>query len=63
MPRHVCRPSQDSLVWLGLMSREQLISPECSKHQILSFAKMQMQNASIYIYIYINVLMHNKLMW
>ena len=39
---HVFRPSQDSSVWLGLTSREQLMSPECSKHQVLSF----------YIYIY-----------
>ena len=34
---HVFRPSQDSSVWLGLTSREQLMSPECSKHQALSF--------------------------
>ena len=32
--RHVFRLSQDSSVWLGLTSREQLMSPECSKHQI-----------------------------
>ena len=38
--RHVFRPSQDSTVWLGLTSREQLMSSECSKHQVLSFAKM-----------------------
>ena len=38
--RHVFRPSQNSSVWLGLTSREQLMSPECSKHQVLSFAKM-----------------------
>ena len=37
---HVFRPSQDSSVWLWLTSREQLMSPECSKHQVLSFAKM-----------------------
>ena len=43
---HVFRPSQDSSVWLGLTSREKLMSPECSKHQVLSFA--------IYIYIYIH---------
>ena len=32
---HVFRPAQDSsVVWLGkLTSREQLMSPECSKHQ------------------------------
>ena len=35
---------QDSAVWLGLTSREQLMSPECSKHQVLR----------CYIYIYIN---------
>ena len=29
------RPSQDSSVLLGLANREQLISPECSKHQVL----------------------------
>ena len=38
--RHVFCPSQDSSVWLGLTSREQLMSPECCKHQVLSFAKM-----------------------
>ena len=38
--RHVFRSSQDSSVWLGLTSREQLISPECSKYQVLSFAEM-----------------------
>ena len=32
-------PSQDSSVWLELMSRAQLMSPECSKHQVLRFAK------------------------
>ena len=37
---HVLRPSQESSVWLGLMSREQLMSSECSKHQVLSFTKM-----------------------
>ena len=37
--RHVFRPSQGSSVWLGLTSRE-LMSPECSKHQVLSFAQM-----------------------
>ena len=38
--RHVFHPSLDSSVWLGLTSREQLMSPECSKHQVLRFAKM-----------------------
>ena len=33
-------PSHDLSVWLGLTSREQLMSPECSKHQVLSFVKM-----------------------
>ena len=33
------RPSQDSSVWLGLTSREELMSPECSKEQVLNFAK------------------------
>ena len=37
---HVFRPSQDASVWLGLTNREQLMSPESSKHQMLSFAKM-----------------------
>ena len=49
---HVFRPSQDSSVWLGLTSREQLMSPECSKHQVLSFAKMQIY---LYIHIYISL--------
>ena len=38
--RHVFRPSQNSSVCLRLTSRGQPISPECSKHQVLSFAKM-----------------------
>ena len=38
--KHVFRPSQDSSVWLGLTSRRQLMSPECSKHEVLGFAKM-----------------------
>ena len=38
--RHMCRPLQDSSVLLGLTSKEQLMSPECSKHQVLSLAKM-----------------------
>ena len=38
--RHVFRFSQGSSVWLGLTSKEQLMSPDCSKHQVLSFAKM-----------------------
>ena len=42
MHRHVFRPSHDSSVWLRLTSREQLIFPECLKHEVLSFAKMVM---------------------
>ena len=38
--RHVFHLPQDSPVRLGLTSREQLMLPECSKHQVLSFAKM-----------------------
>ena len=38
--RHVFRPSQDSLVWLALTRREYVMSPECTKHQVLSFTKM-----------------------
>ena len=41
--RQVFRPSQDSSMWLGLTSREQLMSPKCSKHHVLSFAKMQLR--------------------
>ena len=41
---HVFRSVQDSSVWLGLTSREQLMSPECSKHQVLSLAKMLVVN-------------------
>ena len=41
---HVFRPAQNSSVWLGLTSREQLISPECSKHQVLGLAKMLVVN-------------------
>ena len=37
---HVFRPFQDSSVRLGSTNREKLMSPECSKHQVLSFAKM-----------------------
>ena len=38
--RHVFSPSQDLLMWLQLTSTEKLMSPECSKHQVLSFFKM-----------------------
>ena len=31
--------AQDSSVWLELTSREQLMSLECSKYQVLSLAK------------------------
>ena len=37
---NVFRLAQDSSEWLGLTSREQSISPECSKHQVLNLAKM-----------------------
>ena len=36
---HTFGPSQDSSVWLRLTSREQLMSPECSKRQVLSFCE------------------------
>ena len=52
------RPVQDSLGWLGLMSREQLMSPECSKHQVLSFAKMLVVNKQKNI-LFSSVLMMN----
>ena len=42
--RHVFCLSQDLSVWLGLTSREQLMSLECSKHQVLSFAKTLVVN-------------------
>ena len=38
------RPAQDSSLWLGLTSRRQLMPPECSKHQVLSLAKMLVVN-------------------
>ena len=47
---HVFRPSQDSSVWVRLTSREQLISPECSKHQVL-----------IYIYVYVYIYIKNNI--
>ena len=46
--RHVLRPAQYSSVWLGLPSREQLMSPECSKHQVLSLTKMLVVNKQKY---------------
>ena len=46
------RSSQDSSVWLGLTSREQLMSSERSKHQVLSFAKMFMRVAvSVFLFL------------
>ena len=36
---HTFGPSQDSSMWLRLTSRQQLMSPECSKHQVLSFCE------------------------
>ena len=54
--RHVFHPAQDSSVWLGLTSREQLMSPECSEHQALSLANIYYSEGFkvllIYIYIY-----------
>ena len=41
---HVFRPAQDSSVWLELTSKEQLMSPGCSKHRVLSLAKMLVVN-------------------
>ena len=49
--RHMFCPSQDLSVCLGLTSREELMSPECSRDKVLSFAKMLY--AKIYNYIYI----------
>ena len=51
--RHVFHLSQDLSVWLGLTSREQLMSPEWSKHQVLSFS-IYIAMYFIYIYIYIH---------
>ena len=45
-------PSQDLSVCLGLTSREELISPECSRDKVLSFAKMLYAKIYNYIYIY-----------
>ena len=42
--KHVFCPAQDLSVWLGSTSREQLMSPECSKHQVLSLAKILVVN-------------------
>ena len=42
---NVFRPAHDSSVWLGLMSREQLISPECSKHPVLSLDQEKDDNS------------------
>ena len=38
--RYVFHLSQNSSVWLGLTTREQLMSPKRSKHQVLCLAKM-----------------------
>ena len=38
------RPAQDSSVWLGLPIREQLMSQDCPKHQVVSLAKMVVMN-------------------
>ena len=50
--RHVFRLSQDSSVWLGLTSREQLMSPECSKYQVLSYIILYILYMYLYMYIY-----------
>ena len=61
--RHVFHLSQDLSVWLGLTSREQLMSPEWSKHQVLSFS-IYIAMYFIYIYIYIYTLMsHTDKSW
>ena len=44
---HVFRSAQDSSVWLGLTNREQLMSPECSKHKVLSFAEQPLQGMQL----------------
>ena len=41
---HVFHPAQDSSVWFGLTSREELMPLECSTHQVLSLAKMLVVN-------------------
>ena len=57
--RHVFRTSQGSSVWLALTSREQLMSQECSKHQVLSFAKILVANEKRY-FVLISVLHVHK---
>ena len=42
--RRVVRPVKNSSVWLGLTSRDQLMSLECLKHEVLSLAKMLVVN-------------------
>ena len=49
------RPAQDSSVWFGLTSREQLMSPVCSRHQVLNLTKMLVVNEYIYYVIYIYI--------
>ena len=48
---HVFRPSQDSSVWLGLTSREQLMSPECSMNKFRAYISRTPYIYHTYIYI------------
>ena len=51
-------PSPDSSVWLGLTSREQLMSPECSKHQSSQWINSEHIypiQSIIYIYIHTHI--------
>ena len=52
--KHVVHSSQDSSVWLVLMSTEQLMSRECSKHEALRFAYIYLY-VCIYICIYVYI--------
>ena len=54
---HVFRPAQDSSVWLELTSREQLMPPECSKHQVLSLAKILVVKRGKKYFVLISVLL------
>ena len=49
------RPSQDSSVWLELTSKEQLMSPECSKHQVYIYVYIYILYICIYICIYMYI--------
>ena len=54
--RHVFGPSQDSSVWLRLTSREQLMSPEYSKHQMLKMLVMNGQKIFLFSLVFSRVL-------